>query len=121
MRLVHQNGEDGCGIACVAMVAGVTYDGAKDELPGYWERKGTTKKQMRHGLRHYGIKTSAPKSIAGKNYKEFEFDAVLLGYWDEEMHWTVWDFKHKKLLDPYRGRSKFRCTSFIRIEAKNSN
>lgn len=119
MNLVHQNGENGCGIACVAMVTDVTYDQAKDELPRYWESKGTTKKQMRRGLRHYGITTNTPKPIAGKNFKDFQFDAVLLGYWGKEMHWTVWESKHRKLLDPYRGRSNFRCTSFIRIEATN--
>jgi len=63
MRLVHQNDEDGCGIACVAMAAGTTYKKARDNLPKYWESKGTTKKQMIRGLHRYGIATGKPTSI----------------------------------------------------------
>jgi hypothetical protein len=121
MRLVHQKGEDGCGIACVAMVADTTYKTAKDKLPKYWESEGTTKKQMLRGLHRHGIVTSKPKPIGGKEYENFKFDGVLLGYLDNEMHWSVWDSNREELLDPYRSRLKFRCTSFIRIEAKNPN
>jgi hypothetical protein len=120
MRLVHQKGEDGCGIACVAMAAGTTYEKAKGNLPKYWESKGTTKKQMRYGLqRYYGIKTEKPKRIRGKDYKKFKFDAVLRGWLVDGWHWTVWDSKHETLLDPYRPKQQFRCTSFIRIRASN--
>ena len=118
MRRTQQKGEDGCGIACVAMLAGTTYKKAKDKLPDFWETKGTTKKQMRYGLRHcYGIKTTKPKPIGSKNYERFKFDAVLHGYLGGELHWTIWDSEGEKLLDPYRPQLKFRCTSFIRIIA----
>ena len=50
MHLEHQEGEYGCGIACVAMVAGVSYAEAKAKLPKYWGPKGTTKKQMRRNF-----------------------------------------------------------------------
>jgi hypothetical protein len=120
MRLVHQDGEDGCGIACVAIAAGTTYKNARDNLPKYWESKGTTKKQMIRGLHRFGIATGKPTPIGTKNYKEFEFDAILLGYLQNEMHWTVWDSKQEKLLDPYQPKLKFRCTSFIRIEPNKS-
>jgi ABC-type bacteriocin/lantibiotic exporter with double-glycine peptidase domain len=118
MRLVYQNGEEGCGIACVAIITNASYKEIKNKLPKYWESKGTTKEQMLRGLHCYGIETSKPKSIGKKDYKKFEFDAVLLGYLDDEMHWTVWDSKREKLLDPYRSKRKFRCTSFIRIERR---
>jgi hypothetical protein len=124
MRLVHQKGEDGCGIACVAMLAGTNYKKAKSTLPKYWEPEGTTKKQMLRGLHLYGIATREPQPIGNRDYEEFKFDAALLGYLGPEMHWTVWDAEREKLLDPYRPRQgdrlKFRCTSFIRIEAKTS-
>jgi ABC-type bacteriocin/lantibiotic exporter with double-glycine peptidase domain len=122
MRLVRQKGEDGCGIACVAMVASTDYKKAKRKLPDDWESKGTTKKQMLKWLRRCEISTCKPKHIAGKRYKEFKFDAVLHGYLGDEKHWTVWDSKRKKLLDPYRtqeGRQlTFKCTSFIRVEPR---
>jgi hypothetical protein len=63
MRLVYQNGEDGCGIACVAMAAGTTYKKAKDSLPKYWESKGTAKKQLLRGLHKWGIATGKPTPI----------------------------------------------------------
>jgi hypothetical protein len=120
MRLVLQNGEDGCGIACVAMLANTTYRKARDKLPDYWEPVGTTKKQLRYGLqRYYGIKTSKPKPIRGKDYRKFKFDAVLHGCLGDERHWTVWDSKRKKLLDPYWPKQQFKCTSFVRIRASN--
>jgi ABC-type bacteriocin/lantibiotic exporter with double-glycine peptidase domain len=119
MHIVYQKDEEGCGIACVAMVAGTTYRKAKDRLPKSWEIKGTTKKQMLKGLQSYAIATGKPKRIDTKDdYKQFEFDAVLHGFLDNELHWTVWDSKRGKLLDPYRPKLKFRCTSFIRIERR---
>jgi ABC-type bacteriocin/lantibiotic exporter with double-glycine peptidase domain len=122
MRLVYQNREEGCGIACVAMVANTNYKKAKDKLAKSgetsWESKGTTKKQMLRGLRIYGIATGQPKRIGSKGYRKLDFDAVLLGFLDNELHWTVWDSKSGKLLDPYRPKQKFRCTSFIRIESR---
>jgi hypothetical protein len=69
MRIVHQKGEDGCGIACVAMAAGTTYQKAKDNLPKYWESVGTTKKQMLRGLRKWGIATGKPTRIGRKDYQ----------------------------------------------------
>jgi hypothetical protein len=120
MRIVYQNGDDGCGIACVAMAAGTTYEKAKGSLPKYWESKGTTKKQMLRGLRGWGIATGKPTPIGQKDFRQFEFDAVLLGYLGGEMHWTIWDSEQETLLDPYRRKLKFRCTSFIRIERKTS-
>jgi hypothetical protein len=71
------------------------------------------------GLRRYGVRAKGPKPIAGKNYKQFEFDAVLHGYLNTELHWAVWEFKLGRLLDPYRPRLPFRCTSFIEIDAKH--
>jgi hypothetical protein len=88
MHLEHQEGEYGCGIACVAMVAGVSYAEAKAKLPKYWGPKGTTKKQMRRGLHSYGITTGEPKPIAGLDYKKFKFEAV-----------SAWLFGKRNALD----------------------
>ncbi len=134
MRLVRQlgdDGESGCGIACLAMLAKTDYKTTKKRLNswprdnfGCWEPRGTTKKQMLLGLRRFGIVSGKPRRIAQKRYKDFEFDAVLLGYLNGELHWTVWDSaRGGRLLDPYRtkgGRQfKFRCTSFIPIKARS--
>jgi hypothetical protein len=122
MRLVRQkgkDGEEGCGIACLAMLAGTNYETVRNKF-GSWEHKGTTKKQMLLGLRCFGIAAGNPSPISRKCYEDFEFDALLLGYLGNEMHWTVWDSTREKCLDPYLAKDgsqcEFRCTSFIPIK-----
>jgi hypothetical protein len=117
MRRVKQRTEAGCGIACVAMVAGVSYAQAKAAMPEWADRIGTSRKDMRRALAHFGIRTKAPEPIRGRDVRSLPFDAVLLGfsgdhYW---MHWMVWDHGRRRPLDPCDPPGPFRCTSFIRV------
>jgi hypothetical protein len=116
MRRIRQRGEDGCGIACVAMVADITYACAKERMPGQ-EVNGTSSSQLRAALKSCGFKTRRLKPIRGLDYKSFKFNAVLQGFLegDHELHLVVWDSKRKRILDPYEPSMEFRCTSFVQI------
>lgn len=119
MRLIKQVKGDGCGIACLAMIADKSYSEIKGKYP-QWEPDGTTKREMLKALRKCKIKAEDPKRIRNKDYKNFDFDAVLHGYCDGELHWVVWDAGRQRTLDPYRdedGQERpFRCTSYIGVD-----
>jgi ABC-type bacteriocin/lantibiotic exporter with double-glycine peptidase domain len=118
MKRVVQWGEEGCGVACVAMVARISRNDAKRKMADQL-KTGTTARQLREALRSFGVQLDKPRPIREKNYYEFDFDAVLHGFVEEEhpreWHWVVWDSKRRRTLDPYRYPVKFRCTSYIKI------
>ena len=105
---------EGCGIACVAMLAETTYAAAKRRVPD-WEGRGTYAHELRKELEHYKIRTEPPKRIRRLDYESFGFNAVLHGKHGAEWHWAVWDAGRGQLLDPYRSGGKFRRTSFIKV------
>jgi hypothetical protein len=117
MRRVFQNGGEGCGIACVAMLAGTTYAAAKRRVP-HWEGRGTYAHELRRELEHYKIKTERPMPIRRLDYASFRFNAVLHGKHGAEWHWAVWDADRGKLLDPYKPGGRFRCTFFIKVVSR---
>ena len=117
MRRVYQSGKEGCGIACVAMLAGTTYAAAKQRVP-HWEDRGTYTDELRKELEYYEIQTEPRKPIRGLNYQSFRFNAVLRGKLGGEWHWAVWDADRRKLLDPYTPGGRFRCTSFIKVVSR---
>ena len=119
MRLVTQkgnDGEEGCGAACVAMIAGVTYDEARSRLPAHCDARGTTSEELRTAIQSFGIETDGLRRIASADYTSFAFDAVLRGKMDEEdEHWVVWEANRKRVLDPYEPGGAFRCTSYVKV------
>jgi hypothetical protein len=117
MRRVFQSGGEGCGIACVAMLAETTYAAAKVRVPD-WEARGTYSHELRKELRYRGIQTEALKPIRRLNFESFRFNAVLRGKLGGEWHWAVWDADRRKLLDPYKLEGKLRCTSFIKVVSR---
>ena len=117
MRRVYQSGGEGCGIACVAMLAETTYAAAKLRVP-HWEERGTYSHELRKQLEYYEIQTEPRKPIRRLNYQSFGFNAVLHGKLGPEWHWAVWDAERGKLLDPYKPGGRFRCTSFIKVVSR---
>ena len=119
MRRVVQKGnggEEGCGAACVAMIAGVTYDEARSRLPAHCDTRGTTSEELRAALQTFSIETEKLQPIGRADHTNFPFDAVLRGKLDEEdEHWAVWEAERGRVLDPYKPGGEFRCTSFIKV------
>ena len=71
MRRVYQSGGEGCGIACVAMLAETTYAAAKRRVP-HWEDRGTYSDELRKELEYYEIQTEPRKPIRRLNYAIFQ-------------------------------------------------
>lgn len=98
-----------CGVACVAMLAGVSWAKARNALnydkkdTKFWTNKDT----MRDALLSLGVIT-AKDLVVCKNPQRLQRDALLRtnvlanGNW----HWAVWDAKRKTLLDPYYKRPR---------------
>jgi ABC-type bacteriocin/lantibiotic exporter with double-glycine peptidase domain len=109
MRLIKQRTKTDCGVACLAMLAGVSWAKARDALEftrldkSFW----TTKDSMRCALQKLGVDTT--KNLVRCKYPQnLRKDALLKtnvlknGNW----HWAVWDHKRQKLLDPYYMRTR---------------
>ena len=106
---------NGCGIACVAMIANVPYSKAAEKMPTTCSSDGTTVKAMKTALSAFGIRAGYD-GIRGRKYRNLKFDAILCGNAAGDTHWVVWDHKRKLKLDPYKGAPlRFECTSFFRI------
>lgn len=109
MRAIRQKGETDCGVACVAMLAGISWAQARKALFGAHRPKGyyTTKEEVRAALTRLGVITSKRLAVC-KNPERLTRDALLRtnvlanGNW----HWAVWDAKTKKVLDPYYRRTR---------------
>jgi hypothetical protein len=117
MKRVAQKDEQGCGVACVAMLAHVSYDEARERMfPG---KKGglTTDEMIRRALRYYGIGLGRRFSLRGKGYSDLQKDGLLRSSisWNDAkwFHWMVWDARSQAILDPSASRISSRNTRLI--------
>ncbi len=58
MKWVHQEDAQGCGIACLAMVTGVSYGQVREEFAPGWEDNGFTTFELDTFLAEHGYATS---------------------------------------------------------------
>jgi ABC-type bacteriocin/lantibiotic exporter with double-glycine peptidase domain len=114
IRRVQQEDEEGCGIACVAMITGKTYPQAKRYflervfLPT--ERKPHTRHyQLRRALRMLRIAT---EKRAFRNWREIESLSIvpINRRQDGGWHWVVYvpNCVRPYILDPAPGKNKRR-------------
>jgi ABC-type bacteriocin/lantibiotic exporter with double-glycine peptidase domain len=120
MRLIKQKNQTDCGVACVAMLADVSYAQAERILFGanHIGKSYTHKEDLIRGLRNFGITTSGHLVRCSKNPKNLKFkqDALIKtnklksGKW----HWAVWDSRKQVLLDPYYKRTEpYSCLLIV--------
>ena len=122
MRTVRQRGESDCGIACLAMLAGISWVEARKELFGSQARRGfrTNKDEMRAALRRLGIITSKKLQVC-KDPRRLTRDALLRTNLlaDGNWHWAVWDAKRRRILDPYYKHTRvLSCLVVLRREER---
>jgi hypothetical protein len=126
MRLIVQRDEEGCGIACVAMLKGISYAAARRLMFGNNKVKHTQTRDLVSALKCLGLMpqkkqlTSFGKRYA--RYSELPENAILKAnprkggrYW----HWIVWDVRRKKLLDPLPTEDRYlhpKPISFLIVE-----
>lgn len=124
MKRVPQKDKKGCGVACVAMLAGKTYAQARRLLHPNGSVEETRIGDLRRVLAESGVQCS-PRQIAFKNgsIEDLPFDALVKInpkegglFW----HWVVWDHARKVVLDsrdpPYRHRRPIAYYKITRAE-----
>jgi ABC-type bacteriocin/lantibiotic exporter with double-glycine peptidase domain len=125
MKLIKQKTKSDCGVACLAMLAGISWGQARNALFNRGRKKdfSTTTDTMRAALRRFGVITSK-RIHRCTNPRRLKRDALLntnvLANGDS--HWAVWDAKSRKVLDPYYKRTRFHsCLVVLRREHRTSN
>jgi ABC-type bacteriocin/lantibiotic exporter with double-glycine peptidase domain len=102
MKLLRQKRDDDCGIACVAMLAGVTYERAKSKIFGDRDIELTQAPMLRDALRELGRKPArGVVPLRGRDYRTLEHPALLKvnpRKGGMEWHWVVWT--GSRILDP---------------------
>lgn len=106
---VQQEDDEGCGVACVAMLTGNPYKVVKDVVFPDGEVKGMTTGDVRVALALFG-RRSAPRLRRlgnGRSYKDLSFNAILrVGKTKANPggHWVVWNGdgpkRERRFLDP---------------------
>jgi len=110
MKRVAQRDKNGCGVACVAMIAGISYAEACELMfPG---RKGTytRAKGLRIALEHYGVTLGRRMPLKTASILDLKDDGIILAHTESvsedrwtASHWIVWDSESQSSLDPWAG------------------
>jgi hypothetical protein len=128
MKHVLQENEEGCGVACVAMIAGVSYWDARVAIFGKKQRylHTTFTSDLVKGLRKLGFRSGGKLTRLGQkskisDYRDIPQNAILKvnrrknGSW----HWIVWDAAARCTRDPLKPAYKRpRCSSFLTVNKR---
>lgn len=104
MELIRQRHKNDCGIACAAMLAGVSYEVASDAAAPLGKRRSrTADTTMYLILRNLGIKGKLPMIPGPANgsnalLKCNRGERRIAGV--KGWHWCVWSAAEQKILDP---------------------
>jgi hypothetical protein len=127
MKTVFQENETDCGIACVAMLCGITLFRAKGLCKHiYVDGYGIDSAPMAALLHQQGFEIGTKGRVGPKNpLWGFKSDAILQckllpsrGAITEENsvgHWVVWDNDQKVVRDPSAFQKPIWITSFIAL------
>jgi hypothetical protein len=131
MKSIFQEDEFGCGIACVAMLSGITYSQAKKRCGDrYRPGNGIENQQMLEILHEVGLKViQRGRLSANSPVTDLTHNALLWGAQlpsrgkivrDENTwnHWLVWDARARVVRDPYRYRKPVWLTKYLAVEIR---
>ena len=118
MKTVRQKDEIGCGIACVAMLSGVTYDEARKTLFPKGAVKRTSSGKLFDALRKFGRKPVAKRMISLKHVDldHFADDCLVGAFLGSDRHWVVWDAAAKRIRDPYKGDYQLKVVKYMPVK-----
>jgi hypothetical protein len=119
MRRVKQANESDCGVACVAMLAGVSYEEAHEAVYGEGRKGLTSSGKLRSAL----IKLGRPPvegrmvSIGRTTLASLPQDALLKvqPLTCSTKHWVVWDKKRQMKLDPYPSPMRHKVVCYLLV------
>jgi len=118
MRRVQQLDDDGCGLACVAMVTGKTYPSIRRDYPDGVD--GTHLRHLRRLLRkHRAGCGDRMIPLRTRQPSDLPFDAIIKinpRQDGKEWHWVIWDHRRRRILDPKNPPYKrLRYVSYVRV------
>jgi ABC-type bacteriocin/lantibiotic exporter with double-glycine peptidase domain len=119
MKRVRQLNRNGCGVACVAMAAGVSYTAARIAIFGNDNPHDhrTTSMDLRRGLRALGVHCAERQLPMRVHHTHLSASAILKanvtrsGHW----HWVIWDHHRQRILDPAKLTSRPRVVAYLRL------
>jgi hypothetical protein len=130
MKTVFQIDENGCGIACLAMLAGITYGEAKSEIAGHFiPGWGVHTQPLLQALENHGLRLirrgrlsqSFPVARLSKDALLYCKMLPTRGLIDPETnshsHCVVWDAHQQVVRDPYRYKKPLWLTTYFELEA----
>lgn len=122
MELIRQRYRSDCGIACAAMLAGVSYEEASDAAAPLGKRRGQTNETtMSLILQHLGFEAKIPMIPGPANGT----NALLKCNRGERRragvktwHWCVWSSAEQKILDPLDDGKSRPILSHMPVQSK---
>lgn len=119
MKRVEQKTESDCGVACVAMLAGVSYDEAYEAVYGSGRKGLTSSGKLRAALTKLGRPPVEGRMVSkGRTtLKSLPHDALLKvqPLTCSTKHWVVWDRKRKMKLDTYHSPMRHKTICYLLV------
>lgn len=118
MRLIKQGDDEGCGLACVAMLSGTSYAVVRKTYRELTDTNDgdrvepTELRRLKQIMEKHGVviegrmkRIDDPKQFALKNLDDLDLDcdALLMVNPREggrKWHWVIWDHRRRRVLDP---------------------
>ena len=121
MKTIKQKEENDCGVACVAMLTGKTYEEARADIYPSGRSKLTKTKDLSKALVKLGRKPLSDRRqpFGSKTPRDLDTDALVFVEMDDgndSKHWVVWDAKAKKLRDPYYTKHDHHLRGYLAVE-----
>jgi ABC-type bacteriocin/lantibiotic exporter with double-glycine peptidase domain len=120
MKTIKQKEENDCGVACVAMLAGVSYDEARAVIYPNGRAKLTKTKDLSAALKKLGREPLSDRRqpFGSQTLQDLETDALVfveLKNGNASKHWVVWDAKAKKPRDPYHTKYDHHLRGYLAV------
>lgn len=119
MKHIYQKNGTDCGVACVAMVAKVSYKTAYRAC-GFSKRDKkqlTSTKQLRAALQRLGVKTYPRlRPFRKKQPNDLEHNAILkVDHIGRMWHWVAYDAKKQIIFDPAKDNILKNIHSYLEV------
>jgi hypothetical protein len=119
MRRVQQKNESDCGVACVAMLARVSYDEAYTAVYGEGRKGLTSSGKLRATLTKLGRPPVEGRMVSKgtRTLSSLPHDALLKvqPLKCSTKHWVVWEKKRQMKLDPYHSTMRHEVVCYLLV------
>lgn len=121
LKTIKQIEENDCGVACVAMLADVSYAIARATIYPKGRSKLTKTKDLSEALRKLGRQPLSNRRQPFNSKKPHDLDTDALVFVElknrqNSKHWVVWDAKSRELRDPYHTKYEHKLRGYLALE-----